>query len=1239
MLNRNQNTEGIQIRARLTMPYEHGRTDSIFEKSADRRIHSIFRRSIDQNNYKSCPKEFGFRSSEQRLPLLTIIFLDTHASRKVSPFPSLLPGDFCRKNFESISSSNMENSKPPSPHVFKDPVMLNSSCISSEASSLDQSDSRNKLSNSLDSSTTSLPGCLISGNSSGSVCDNPIAIGSDFLVSAIPKVDKRVKRNSRKKGKKKGKQYKRTASRKVLTDSNVQCEENNYSASAFETSESSSLSSSAKHVLDIKLSDEATPPDLLFTDVTVEKDDSANNVEFVDCSTTLLSCTSYSDETDHFEPVSSPQIFARDEFGCNTTAYLDLSSTIKDAEMVPFSSDGSTRVVFKENNIFHDNFSSVSMDNYNSVVDSSFDGSNSDIGENSSDDTVMRSPVKDESQPSSSEGEIFSPSKELIQHESSSHTTVNLCSVNTNISNNCYTSDAYLSNDVLDACSSTERADCSSQAGSNNDFHPVIAGKRGRRSRRIIGNGSLNGTNRYFTANNHSHTGKDNNYSIWQKVQKIERKEGASKPNNISVLSHGEVSSKETKTKMKLDKFVGLKQKQCGTTYRYPCPDDTFKIEASQAAPNCHKTVQPLSKSAVGNSVNSMKSKSSSAVKHANQCNISGSHTGKSDMDKALKHHVQQEECLRNSSFTAFDKDHNIGFRSPNNSFSQRCLAKPTDDCCQPEPEKEIHVHTEEATPPRNTCNGVCLMDLPAVHSEIGQTPTTMNQIGHRQIEGNSEVGPTKYRESSSLSSSAGNLIQKWVPVGRKDSVYSDTGYFEKVSITDDAVTDRSYPNAAGLVGSSLNKLFSVSKDGEFSNPGAGKLIKNLSSCPHSAEASDLQAEINFQTHEMKDKEFNSVATELDKIIQAVNDAYKLQTMAEGVQLVTGRPYANFEKFLFLASPVIRKTQHSRSCNSCFPEQLISNSFCCHQIPNIALKSIWQWYEEPGCFGLEVRAHDYCNSRRQHNGRSEFTAYFVPYLSAVQLFGKSRSARYCNSSGEAAITCEEDKREKYLASFPNLSMLLPQSHKDTNACLSESSSAAEDIFDKSIHMDHAELIFEYFESDQPPWRRPLYEKIKELVSGDKLPASRIFGDPLKLESLNLHDLHPASWYCVAWYPIYRIPDGNFHAAFLTYHSLGHFVHQSASACVPGAFTNVVSPVVGLQTYRDKGENWFQPRDMDLKVFQSEEAHFSYTSDLLKERLRTLKQTASVMARAVVHKRDQRSANRHPDYEFFVSRSW
>lgn len=55
-------------------------------------------------------------------------------------------------------------------------------------------------------------------------------------------------------------------------------------------------------------------------------------------------------------------------------------------------------------------------------------------------------------------------------------------------------------------------------------------------------------------------------------------------------------------------------------------------------------------------------------------------------------------------------------------------------------------------------------------------------------------------------------------------------------------------------------------------------------------------------------------------------------------------------------------------------------------------------------------------------------------------------------------------------------------------------------------------------------------------------------------------------YSVAWYPIYRIPDGNFRAAFLTYHSLGHLVHRNAKFDSPSVDACVVSPVVGLQSY-------------------------------------------------------------------------
>lgn len=55
-------------------------------------------------------------------------------------------------------------------------------------------------------------------------------------------------------------------------------------------------------------------------------------------------------------------------------------------------------------------------------------------------------------------------------------------------------------------------------------------------------------------------------------------------------------------------------------------------------------------------------------------------------------------------------------------------------------------------------------------------------------------------------------------------------------------------------------------------------------------------------------------------------------------------------------------------------------------------------------------------------------------------------------------------------------------------------------------------------------------------------------------------------YSVAWYPIYRIPDGNFRAAFLTYHSLGHLVRRSAKFGISNPDACIVSPVVGLQSY-------------------------------------------------------------------------
>jgi hypothetical protein len=67
---------------------------------------------------------------------------------------------------------------------------------------------------------------------------------------------------------------------------------------------------------------------------------------------------------------------------------------------------------------------------------------------------------------------------------------------------------------------------------------------------------------------------------------------------------------------------------------------------------------------------------------------------------------------------------------------------------------------------------------------------------------------------------------------------------------------------------------------------------------------------------------------------------------------------------------------------------------------------------------------------------------------------------------------------------------------------------------------------------------------------------------------------------------------------------------------------------------EQGECWFQLRH---SANQAAGTPISNPSVILKERLRTLGETASLIARAVVNKGNQTSINRHPDYEFFLSR--
>ncbi|KAF0899539.1 hypothetical protein E2562_020746 [Oryza meyeriana var. granulata] len=368
-----------------------------------------------------------------------------------------------------------------------------------------------------------------------------------------------------------------------------------------------------------------------------------------------------------------------------------------------------------------------------------------------------------------------------------------------------------------------------------------------------------------------------------------------------------------------------------------------------------------------------------------------------------------------------------------------------------------------------------------------------------------------------------------------------------------------------------------------------------------------------------------SAEIHLTEIFKVVGDACEVQVSADA-HLAAGHPITDLDTFIYSATPVIGHVPCMKISN-CSKEQLVNGSVCQQNLSNISLRSIWEWYEEPGCYGLEVRACNDPSPETSFCNSSEFSAYFVPYLSAVQLFGWSRKSMDHSFGVGGGDLLEASNTGSALCSHSvPVRLFRPFEH---SMRLSESF---------SFIQDHGEVIFEYFETEQPSFRPPLFEKIKELVSSVNISDHQIFGDPKKLQNVKLCDLHPASWFSVAWYPVYRVPHGKLRAAFLTYHSLGKLVLQKGSPDLSGLGTCIVPPVFGLQSYNDKGEHWFQLRCLDSKQLQRDgESSKGSRAEILKERLRTLQRGALAAARAVVEKGGGESVNWHPDYEFFLSR--
>lgn len=223
------------------------------------------------------------------------------------------------------------------------------------------------------------------------------------------------------------------------------------------------------------------------------------------------------------------------------------------------------------------------------------------------------------------------------------------------------------------------------------------------------------------------------------------------------------------------------------------------------------------------------------------------------------------------------------------------------------------------------------------------------------------------------------------------------------------------------------------------------------------------------------------------------------------------------------------------------------------------LGDLWSCYDEWSAYGVGVPI--------SLSNNETLVQYYVPYLSAIQIFTSHSSVRSLREESESG---DEETRDSFSDSFSY------ESESDKlcrwDGCSSEDGGSEQDnLWHVNDRLGY--LYFQYFESSTPYGRVPLMDKINGF--------SRRFPGLMSLRSV---DLSPASWMAVAWYPIYHIPMGrtikDLSTCFLTYHTLSSsFQDIEAEDDLDNAGRKrkegegISLPPFGLATYKMQGNVW------------------------------------------------------------------
>ncbi|KAL3355983.1 hypothetical protein AABB24_016912 [Solanum stoloniferum] len=227
------------------------------------------------------------------------------------------------------------------------------------------------------------------------------------------------------------------------------------------------------------------------------------------------------------------------------------------------------------------------------------------------------------------------------------------------------------------------------------------------------------------------------------------------------------------------------------------------------------------------------------------------------------------------------------------------------------------------------------------------------------------------------------------------------------------------------------------------------------------------------------------------------------------------------------------------------------------------LADLWNCFDEWSAYGAGIPI-------RLDTGET-LVQYYVPYLSAIQIFTSTSPANFLRE--EAESVCE--MRDSFSDSLSDESENEKLSRWD--GCSSEEGVVEQDSLSRTNDR-LGYLYFQYFERCTPYGRVPLMDKINGFA--ERYPG---------LMSLRSVDLSPASWMAVAWYPIYHIPMGrtikDLSTCFLTFHTLSSsFQDMDLEDDMENGSRkrkegeSISLPPFGLATYKMQGDVWISDRN-------------------------------------------------------------